>query len=500
MCSDATQKLAAIWEHSGDALVLIDIKTHKILEVNPRAVALFGYSDEQFKAMIIDDLHPCNISQEVVPVLLGYVDEEGSRIDLTILRSNGSRLPVEVNIGKYIDSNGNLLGIACYRDISEMVRAEGGVRRLNWALTAVNRAALAIATAENESDMMRLLCEGLTGDIFVLSWIGQANDSVGNTINIVAKGGTALGYLEGLEISCGDVPYGRSPTGRAIKEQCTQVNNKAQANPDFSPWSKQALIYNIHSSMATPLKFDNGIAHALTVYSNNADAFTPDVVRLFEDLARELVVGVNAKRITQAYQNEAKKYHEQTLRYKGVLEQTIAALATTIAKRDPYTAEHQKRVADYAVDVAVKLGWDLDRSESVYLAGLVHDIGKINVPSEILNKPGKLLKIEFELVKLHPLTGYDILCSIDFPWRLSDITRQHHERIDGSGYPDGLKGDEILLEAQVVAVADVFEAMLSHRPYRPALGRDAAINELRRLRGGLLNPEIVDAAIEAFQL
>lgn len=500
MSNDATQKLAAIWEHTGDALVLIDIKTHKILEANPRAEMMFGYSCEQFKTLTIDDLHPYNISQEVVPVLLGYDFEAGSRLDLSIIRSDGSRLPAEVNTGKFIDSNDNLLAIACYRDISEMVRAESGVRRLNWALSAVNRAALAIATAETEADMMRLLCEALTGDVFVLSWIGHANDAVGQSVYVAAKGGTALGYLEGLEVSWGDVPYGRGPTGRAIKEAMTKVSNDAQSNSDFSPWAGRALDFNIRSSMAIPLIFDNSVTWALSVYSSQVDAFTPDVVRLFEDLARELVVGINAKRITVAYHNEAKKYHEETLRYKAVLEQTIAALATTIAKRDPYTAEHQRRVADYAVDVAVKLGWDLDRSESVYLAGLVHDIGKIIVPSEILNKPGKLLLIEFELVKLHAMAGYDILSSIDFPWRLAEITRQHHERLDGSGYPDGLKGNEILPEAQVVAVADVFEAMLSHRPYRPALGRDAANTELRRLREeGLLDPEIVDVAIEVFQ-
>ena len=499
MSSDATRKLAAIWQHSGDALVLIDIKTHKILEANPRAETMFGYSGDQFRTLIIDDLHPYNISQEVVPVLLCCDIEAAARLDLTIIRSDGARLPAEVNTGRFIGGNNKTIVIACYRDNSEMVRAESGVRRLNWALSAVNRAALAIATAETESDMMRLLCEALTGDVFVLSWIGQANEADGQSVYVAAKGGTALGYLDGLEVSWGDIPYGRGPTGRAIKDAKTQVSNDAQSNADFSPWADRAMEFNINSSMAIPLIFDSSVTLALSVYSSQVNAFTPDVVRLFEDLARELVVGINAKRITVAYHNEAKKYHEETLRYKGVLEQTIAALATTIAKRDPYTAEHQRRVADYAVDVAVKLGWDLDRSESVYLAGLVHDIGKITVPSEILNKPGKLLPIEFELVKLHAMTGFDILSSIDFPWRLAEITRQHHERLDGSGYPDGLKGDEILLESQVVAVADIFEAMLSHRPYRPALGREAAITELRRLREGLLDPEIVDVAIEVFQ-
>ena len=493
------RKLAAIWRHSGDAMVLIDIKTLKILDANPRAELMFGYTSGNFKSLSISDLHPSNISHEVVPELFDCSANSEARIDLTIVRSDGARLPAEVNTGTFIGDDGETIGLACYRDISEMIRAETGVRRLNWALTAVNRAVLAIATAETDDDMMRLVCEGLTGDIFVLSWIGQAIDEPERSVIVAAKSGTALGYLEGLEVSWGDVPYGRGPTGRAITYARTQVNNDALENPDFAPWADHARKSNIRSSMSTPILINNQVSWALTVYSNQVNAFTPDVVQLFEDLARQLVVGLNAKRHMHAYNDEARKYHEENLRYKGVLEQTIAALATTIAKRDPYTAEHQKRVADYSVDIAIKLGWDLDRSESVYLAGLVHDIGKINVPSEILNKPGKLHPVEFELMKLHPITGYDILKSIDFPWRLADITRQHHERFDGSGYPDGLKGQDILLEAQVVAVADVYEAMLSHRPYRPALGQHAAIAELRRLREGLLDPEIVDVAIEIFQ-
>ena len=498
MNGETARKLAAIWQHSGDALVLADVETQKILDANPLAEVLFGYSCERFRTLNVLDLHPLDRQQEVIRIFIEGTANPGKYVDLEIQRSDGSRLPVEIHMSTFVGQGGRLIGIRAFRDISERVRAERGVRLLNWALTAVNRAAFAIATAETETDMMRLLCEGLTSDIFVLSWIGLVEDNPERSVLFAAKAGPSLGYLNGLEISWGDKPSGRGPTGCAIREARTQINNDALSNPSFAPWADRAFKNNILSSMATPLIRNHEAVGALTVYSNQVGAFTPDVVRLIDDLGKELVVGLDAKRHMSAYQIEAKRYLEEKLRYKGVLEQTIAALSTTIAKRDPYTAEHQRRVADYAVSVAIKLGWDLVRSESVYLAGLVHDIGKINVPSEILNKPGKLLGIEFELVKLHPMTGYEILKEIDFPWKLAEITKQHHERIDGSGYPDHLTGSNILPEAQVVAVADVFEAMLSHRPYRPALGRDIALAELRRLRNGLLDPEIVDAAIEVF--
>ncbi len=499
MKGETARKLAAIWQHSGDALVLADVSTQQILDANPRAEELLGYSVEQLQSLCIKDIHPADRLLDVMAAFSQGTSSPDKFTGLEILRSDGARVPVEIYSGTFIGDDGRLIGIGSFRDTTERVRAENGMRRLNWALSAVNRAAFAIATAQTEADMMRLLCEGLTGDLFILCWIGMVEDGPNQTVKFAAKAGAALGYLDGLEISSADVPSGRGPTGRAIREVKTQVNNDALSNPAFAPWAERARKYNIRSSMATPLMRGDHAIGALTVYSNQVNAFLDDEVRLFEDLAKELVVGFDARRHMRAYEIEAKNYLEEKLRYKGVLEQTIAALATTIAKRDTYTAEHQKRVADLSVDVALKLGWDLNRCESVYLAGVVHDIGKINVPSEILNKPGKLLAIEFELVKLHPQTGYEILKGIDFPWKLAEITRQHHERLDGSGYPDGLTGENIMLEAQVIAAADVFEAMSSHRPYRPALGRDVAIAELRRLRGTHLDADVVDAAIEVFQ-
>ena len=498
MKGETARKLAAIWQHSSDALLLADFETKRLLDANPQAEALFGRTSEALRSLVVADVHPVDRFGGVDEVYTTSVSAPGKIADNEILSADGRRVPVEISASSFIANDGRRIIIGSYRDISERVKAETGMRRLNWALSAVNRAALAIATANTETEMMTQLCEGLTGDVFTIAWIGIAEVNSEQSVTIAAKAGMSLGYLDQIKVSWGDNQLGRGPTGTAIRESRTRVDNDHRDDPAFIPWAELATRHGIHSSMATPLVREDRTFGALMIYSTQVNAFTHEVVRLFEDLAKELVVGLDARRHMLAYQDEARKYLEEKLRYKGVLEQTIAALATTIAKRDPYTAEHQKRVADIAVDVALKLGWDADRCESVYLAGLVHDIGKINVPAEILNKPGKLLNIEFELVKLHPATGYDILKGIDFPWKLAEITRQHHERIDGSGYPDGLKGNEIMPEAQIIAAADIFEAMSAHRPYRPALGPDVAMAELRRIRGHLLDAEIVDAAIEVF--
>jgi len=167
-----------------------------------------------------------------------------------------------------------------------------------------------------------------------------------------------------------------------------------------------------------------------------------------------------------------------------------------MALRDPYTAGHQERVSQLACAIAKKLGLDKKQIEAVRLASLVHDIGKIAVPVEILTKASSLSDLEFAFIKAHPKTAYDILSNIEFPWPIAEIVLQHHERLDGSGYPQGLKGDQILLEARILAVADVVEAMSSHRPYRPALSLDEAVKELLRGRGKIYDPEVVGACVE----
>jgi PAS domain S-box-containing protein/putative nucleotidyltransferase with HDIG domain len=181
-----------------------------------------------------------------------------------------------------------------------------------------------------------------------------------------------------------------------------------------------------------------------------------------------------------------------------LLEETINGLVSAVEMRDPYTAGHQRRVATLAADIAREMGLSKDQVDGLNLAALVHDIGKINVPAEILSKPGKLTPAEFNLIKMHPQTGFDILKSIEFPWPVAEVVLQHQERLDGSSYPQGLKGDEISLNARILSVADVIEAMSSHRPYRPSLGIDVALDEIKKNRGILYDPDVVDACMILF--
>jgi len=177
---------------------------------------------------------------------------------------------------------------------------------------------------------------------------------------------------------------------------------------------------------------------------------------------------------------------------------TIEAMALTVETRDPYTAGHQRRVSDLARAIATEMDISENRVQGIRLAGVIHDIGKISVPGEILSKPGRISKHEFGIIKEHPTVGYNILKTVDFPWPIAQIVLQHHERFDGSGYPNGLSGEDILLEARIMAVADVVEAMASHRPYRASLGTDMALKEIAKNRGILYDAQVVEVCLRLF--
>jgi HD-GYP domain-containing protein (c-di-GMP phosphodiesterase class II) len=182
-------------------------------------------------------------------------------------------------------------------------------------------------------------------------------------------------------------------------------------------------------------------------------------------------------------------------RLKRVMGGTVLAIAMTVEKRDPYTSGHQRRVAELARAIGREMGLCADRLEGLAIAASIHDIGKISLPAEILSKPSRLNALEMSLIQGHAQAGFDILQSVEFPWPVARIVLQHHERLNGSGYPQGLSGEGILQEARIMGVADVVETMSSHRPYRPAMGLDKAMEEISRQKGTLYDPEAVEACV-----
>lgn len=249
------------------------------------------------------------------------------------------------------------------------------------------------------------------------------------------------------------------------------------------------------------------IQHALKTGSNIFDwvhckldgtPFPAEVLLVQFERENKPVLQAIVRDITVRKRNE-QNLIDQAEKLSRSLVGTINTMSKAMELRDPYTAGHQGRVSLIACAIAKELDWDDDRITGLRMAGLIHDIGKIGVPSEILTKPSELSEFEEKLVQLHPQHGYELLKDIEFPWAIADIVRQHHERIDGSGYPLGLKGDAILPEAKVLAVADMLEAIATHRPYRPARGLPMALELIKSESGKQLDAAVVDAAVRLFQ-
>ncbi len=289
---------------------------------------------------------------------------------------------------------------------------------------------------------------------------------------------------------------GNSLIALALKYQNAPIDvNDIDAVPAFKdlPESEREILVRNQVELLLPLAtHDQLVGLALVSGKLNGGRYSVEDRRLLSRICREVVVSLENAVSYESIQTE----HDQLIE---AMDGIIHAMCLVMETRDPYTAGHQRRVADIACAIARGMGlaeWDI---KGIQIAGLLHDVGKLSVPAEILTKPGKLNTTEFSIIKSHPQISYDILEMIEFPWPVKEAVVQHHERIDGSGYPDGISRDEITIDARILGVADVVEAISSHRPYRPALGLDFAMREIIKNRGVLYDTDVVNACLAMFE-
>lgn len=376
------------------------------------------------------------------------------------------------------------------------------IDRQNWALRAHAEAITAVSRASTEAELISSVCKVVASQPpYVLAWVGIAQHDASSTVQSLGSFGSASPYIDQIVVSwSADTPMGRGPAGEAIRTNKVVVINDVVTDSHFTPWLSQVLRFGIRSCIAVPVLDEERKPFAvLLVYSSERDSFNTREINLFQTFATEVGFGlvvIKRQRLLASVTESNTAIQNQLA---AALRATIEAMSKTMESRDPYTAGHQKSVAKISVALAAKMGWTEAEQQVVYLAGLVHDIGKIAVPSEILTKPSKLSELEMSLVRQHVEAGYQILKDIPFPWPIASIVRQHHERLDGSGYPQQLIGNEILPGARVLAVADMIEAMSTHRPYRPALGLEFARSEIKRESGVTLDSAVVEAACALMQ-
>jgi len=393
-----------------------------------------------------------------------------------------------------------LYSVHTLEDISAKHKAEAAVQHANRALAALSAVNRSLVHAADENELLEDICQAIVQQRgYQFAWVGYAQQDESKSIKIMAHAGNSGGMTNIMQPVWAENERGMMPCGQAIRSGETQLCQDIANDTHYSPWREEATRLGYLSSIALPLMDEGSVFGVLAVYSNEAHSFTPSEISLLEEMAGDLAFGVHGLRIRAERDRALEKNQAQLLQLQENLESTVHAIAYIVEVRDPYTAGHQNRVADLAVAIAREIGLPDDQIHGLHMAGIVHDLGKIQVPAEILSKPGRISDIEYSLIKGHAQAGYNLLKDIDFPWPIAQMVLQHHERLDGSGYPQGLRGEDILLEARILAVADVVEAMASHRPYRPGLGTAPALEELSRGSGTHYDPQVVAVCLDLFR-
>ena len=497
---EATAKLnlfRALIDESEDGIEVIDPATRRFLDVNEAECRNLGYSREELLSMGVSDIDPAFDKEKNGWIEVQLRENGKARFEGIHRRRDGSDFPVEID-AKLIELEKPYV-LSIVRDITERKRAEQTQKRLARALTLLSQCNSTLVHADSEEALLSAICRlAVESAGYMMAWVGFPEKDGKKTVRPVARSGHEEACLDQVSFSWADGEWGNGPTGKAIRTGIIQVSQDCLSNADTTPWRNIALKHGYRSVIALPLIATGETLGVLSIYAKEQDAFNDEEVKLLGEMADDLAFGVSSLRLGRELDRAIAERQRYVEKLRENMEEAVEAISVTLEMRDPYTAGHQRRVADLAVAIARELGLPQEQIHGIRLAAIVHDIGKIQIPSEMLSKPSRLSEIEYSLIKVHSQAGYDILKEIDFPWPIAKTVLQHHERLDGSGYPQGLKGEEIILEARILAVADVVEAISSHRPYRPALGLKTAFEEIRKHSAARYDPAVVEACIRLF--
>ena len=427
---------AELLDSTNDSIIVWDNETGKFIYVNETACTCHGYTRKEFDDLEIEDIVVLEAKSKLLPRRHGIISPSREDIFETFhRRKDGSTFPIEIH-ARIIEIQGKTYVLSIGRDTS---------RRKEYEKNLKMRAEL----LDNSSD-----------SVFVM----DPNDR--------------LVYFN--EPTCQLYGYKKEElSGLSVYDLLAGTDAETLSHRNTTLSKGEDFFESVHRK-------------------KDGSTFPVEIRgKLFEMEGNKYILSICRDITQRKVQDEERKASERRL--LSSMEATILALSKTVEMRDPYTSGHQLRATLLATAIATHLGYSEDKNRGLYLAGIVHDIGKIIIPAEILSKPGKLSEFEFDLIKMHPKAGYDMLKDIEFPWPIAQIVAQHHERINGSGYPLKLKDKDILPEAKILAVADVVEAIASHRPYRPAMGIDAALQEIETNSGIIYDADAVEACLYLFR-
>ncbi|MHB8453746.1 MAG: HD domain-containing phosphohydrolase [Acidiferrobacterales bacterium] len=496
-----------LYESSRDAIMLATLEPgYRYISGNPAAVALFGCRDEhefilQTPVSFSPELQPDGRSSDEHALEIAQVLQStgGHFFEWLHKRMDGTTFPAEVLLTA-TNIDGKQVVLASVRDITIRKDTEKALKHSLQAFRALSAVNHNLVYASDEQLLLENICHSIVDNRnYLLAWVGYVQYDEYKSIKVMAHGGHDQGYTDKMQLTWAESDHGLGPSGQAIRNRTTQLVQDITTDPRYLPWRDAATEQGYAATVSFPLlNENNSVFGVLNVYAGEANAFVANEVDLLEQMAVDLSFGVSALRTRHQRDLALEQSQQHQKALKDSLEGTIQAMARLVEMRDPYTAGHQERVADLAEAIARQLGLPDEKVHAIHLGATVHDLGKIKIPAEILSKPGRLNELEIAMVRTHAQAGFDILKDIPFPWPIANMIFQHHERMDGSGYPQGLKGDAILLEARILAVADVVEAMASHRPYRAGLGIEAALTEITVQSGTHYDPVVVEACLVLF--
>jgi PAS domain S-box-containing protein len=444
-----------LFDNSPAGIYQIDYKSGRFVKANDIFCEYAGCSQEEIKSLSPYDI----LTEESKKLFLERVKKisQGVKVPETVefelLNKKGKRFYVQLHIKNIYDAEGHVVAAdVVAHDITERKRAEELLRQ--------------------SEEKYRLLADHMKDQV----WLMDLNLKITYISPSVEK---LLGYnMEELS----QLPLDKLLTATSLQA----------AMELFSVELSKALPASQPSSLKHLVEFEFCCKNGQTLWGECSFSFIRD------ENGKPLSILGEGRDITERKRAEDKL--QQTIEsLENAVGVTIKVLVTALEARDPYTAGHQSQVTNLACAIATEMGLDQGKIEGIRMAGSIHDIGKLSIPAEILTKPTKLTDIEFSLIKVHSQTGYDMLKDVGSPWSLAQIVYQHHERVDGSGYPRNLKMDEILMEARILAVADVVEAMASHRPYRASLGIEKALEEIETNKGILYDTDVVKACLKLFR-
>ena len=489
--------LERFYQHTLDCIVLLD-RNFNFVQVNQAYARSCGREVDEFPGHNHFDFYPSPIIEDFKQVVSTGVRYSASARPFVFPdHPEWGETYWDLSLVPIHNESGEVdILLFTLMDVTKRHMAEVALSKINRELLIVSACDSLMVHSSDESSLLDSMTHMIVDkNRYCTAWVGYAVQDAQKTLSIQTYAGDGINFFEKAQFSWGDNELGRAPSGTAIRTSQTVVIHDIKET-ECRPWCTYAMECGYASCISLPLRNGENVFGVLSIYSQELNAFAGDEVKLLEQLADDLSFGICNIRSNLARRNAEEKIATYVQQLEESMQGTLQAVSNMVEQRDPYTAGHERRVGIIASDIAREMEWPAEKCNSLKLIGLVHDIGKIAIPSEILTKPGWLTPLEYEVVKCHVEKGYEILKDVNFPLPIAEIIRQHHEHMDGSGYPRGLKGHEILPEARIIAVSDVLESMSSHRPYRPAKGVEAALKEIVDHRNTFYDACVVDTLIQ----